>query len=105
MLQVLFFYMFVWWFKKLENKKGIIIRAVLAGIIGVFFWITAFASISMIMFEAALVVVVIVGFGVAILFTIRFFCDINQIRKLNDIEKPKTTSGNTDTKPHDFIHG
>lgn len=97
MLEVLFFYMFVWWFKKLEDKKTITIRAVLAGIIGVFSWIAAFASISMVMFEAALVVVVIVGFCVAILFTVRFFCDINQIRKLNDIEKQKTTSEDTDT--------
>lgn len=94
MLEVLFFYMFVWWFKKLENKKALKIRAVLAGIFGGFSWIMSFASISLIKFEAALVVIVITCFGIAILFTVRSICDIIQISKFNIITEDKNQSNN-----------
>lgn len=106
MLKVLLFYMFAWWFKKLENKRALIMRIVLAGIFGIFCWITSFALISMIEVDPTTIVIVIICFAVAILFTVRSICDITQIRKLFiDSENKKTTSQNENTKPHDFIHG
>ena len=33
MLKVLIFYLFIWWFTKLENKKLLIFRAVFAGVL------------------------------------------------------------------------
>lgn len=102
MLQVLFFYIFIWWFKKLENKKTIIIRAVLAGILGVYFWIGSFVLISLIMIEKVLIVLVITDFTIAILFTIRLIKDIKQIRLLSiDFENQKSTSLNTENEPND----
>lgn len=105
MLQVLFFYIFIWWFKKLENKKTIIIRAVLAGILGVYFWIGSFVLISLIMIEKVLIVLVITDFTIAILFTIRLIKDIKQIRLLSiDFENQKSTSLNTENEPNDYVN-
>ena len=98
MFEVLFFYMFVWWFKKLEDKKMLTIRAVFAGIIGVFFWFMAFASISLIMLETALIAVVITTFCVAILLTVRFFCDIVKITNLNNQENSEEANSQNDNQ-------
>ncbi|MDE7163336.1 MAG: hypothetical protein K2O44_04580 [Clostridia bacterium] len=37
MIKVLVFYLVFWWFTKLENKKLIIVRAILASVLAVFF--------------------------------------------------------------------
>lgn len=37
MIKVLVFYLVLWWFTKLENKKLIIVRATLASVLAVFF--------------------------------------------------------------------
>lgn len=37
MIKVLVFYLVLWWFTKLENKKLIIVRAILASVLAVFF--------------------------------------------------------------------
>lgn len=41
MIKVLVFYLVLWWFTKLENKKLLIVRAVLSSSIAVFFLIGA----------------------------------------------------------------
>ncbi len=105
MLQVLFFYMFTWWFAKLENKKVLIAHAVAAGIFAIFYLVITIVAIVVVISTEEMVVLValFVGFVMMILFSIRSLSDIGKIRNLPP--KPqgneqKTSMQNTDMKPH-----
>lgn len=78
MLKVLIFYLVLWWFAKLTNKKLIIVRAILASSLSVFFLIGAIT-----MFIATHIPFsVVFGFGFLIatmLFGLRAIIDIKNI--------------------------
>ena len=80
MLQVIFFYIFVWWFKKLENRKALIARSILASIFGLIYLVTA-----IVLFtnedseEKGLYVIGIIMLIPTILFIIRAISDIAKI--------------------------
>ena len=86
MIKVLVFYLVLWWFAKLENKKLIIFRAILASIFAVFFLICAIAMFA----EPHMIKDGFAVFGIfvlipSVLFAIRAVFDIKKL--LSDRKK------------------
>lgn len=82
MLKVLAFYLFYWWFVKLENRKVIIVRAVLASIFAILFLMGAITVFT----EPHIVADGFAFIGIfslipALLFGIRAFFDIKNLIK------------------------
>ena len=85
MLQAIFYYLVTWWFVKLENKKSLTVRAVLAGIIAVCNFALA---IGMIFFfsetqEEVTIFFIFLFAGLFLLFLVRSLSDIAKIRELS----------------------
>ena len=76
MLQALVFYIFVWWFKTIENRKALIVRSILASIFAIIYWICA---LCMLVVDDIPIAVSIIMFIPAILFTIRAVTDIKKL--------------------------
>lgn len=70
------YYLVVWWFKKTENKTSLIIRAILAGILGLSCLI---AAIDMFKSEFDLVLSAIWGLIVSVLFLVKAILDIKKL--------------------------
>lgn len=82
MLKVLAFYLFYWWFVKLENRKVIIVRAALASILAILFLmgaITVFTEPHIVADGFAFVG--IFSLIPALLFVVRAFFDIKNLIK------------------------
>ncbi len=94
MLQVIFFYIFIWWFRKSENKKELTARSVIAAIIGTFFLIAGivmFTGTSTVPEEdswgfifGGILFIILAG-----LFLIRAIVDIEKILRLKTEEEEK----------------
>ncbi len=87
MLQVLAFYIFIWWFKKIENRKALIARAILASIFALIYWINAIVifidvddeDIAKNGFTISSIILLIIAIIIAILFTIRVILDVTKL--------------------------
>ncbi len=83
MLKVVGFYIFMWWFTKLENKTALIARSILAGILAA---LNIIGGISFLVEEYVLEedrIYAILFLIPAILFLIRLILDIIKINKIN----------------------
>lgn len=81
MLKVLVFYLFLWWFTKLTNKKLITVRAILASSLSVFFLIGAITMFT----ETHIPLSAVFGICfliITILFGLRAIFDIKNILKI-----------------------
>ena len=81
MLKVIIFYLFLWWFAKLENKKPLIVRAIVASSLAIFFLAGAVTMFTETHIPLS------VGFGIyflciTILFGLRAVFDIKKILKI-----------------------
>lgn len=76
MLQTLVFYILVWWFQKIENRKALIARSILASLFAIIYWICA---ICMLVADDTPIIIGIIIFIPAILFTIRAILDIKKL--------------------------
>lgn len=108
MLQALFFYIFVWWFVKLESKKSLIVRAVLAGIFAACCFAIGIGMIFLLVenAETVSIILLILYLILFILFLIRSLCDIAKIRDLSATSGGKgneTSAQNTNTKPKTWL--
>ncbi len=96
MLKVLAFYLFYWWFVKLENKKVLIFRAILAGISAIFLLVG-----SIVMFtEPHMVKDGIAYLGIFILipalfFGLRVILDVRKILTKNPVTKSTVKTKNS----------
>lgn len=72
MSQTLVFYILVWWFQKIENRKTLIARSILASLFAIIYWICA---ICLLVADDTPIIIGIIIFIPAILFTIRAFLD------------------------------
>lgn len=80
MLKVLVFYLILWWFTKLENKKALIARAILASLLSIFFLIGAITMFTEpIIVKDGFAFMGIFGLIPAILFGLRALLDIRKI--------------------------
>ena len=95
MLRALLFYLFIWWFKKSDNKKELIARSILAIGIGAFCFIAgiiaivegiAFSEEVSWVLTCAFIFLGILYVIIAILFIIRAISDINKILKMKSGE-------------------
>ncbi len=89
MLKVIFLYIFIWWFKKSDNKKELIVRSALAAAIGAFwmiFGIVMFTETSSILEKDSwgFIIAVLIYIVLVILFFIRSILDISKILKLKN---------------------
>lgn len=78
MIKVLVFYLVLWWFTKLENKKLLIVRAVLASSLALFFLIGAITMFTETHIPLS-AVFGIVFLCITILFALRAIFDIKKI--------------------------
>ncbi len=80
MLQTLVFYIFVWWFKKLENRKALLVRAILASIFALIYWIGAiWMFVDEDIAKDGCTAIGIIFLIPAILFTIRVIFDVKKL--------------------------
>lgn len=104
MLQAIFYYLVTWWFVKLENKRSLTIRAVLAAIIAV----CNFALvIGMIFFfsetqEEVTIFFIFLFAGLSLLFLIRSLRDIAKIRELSATSGNKQKTSAQNEKHHNI---
>lgn len=83
MLKVLAFYIFIWWFVKLENKKYIIIRIVTASIFAILFYMSGIVlSTDENIVRDGFTFVGIFSLIVAIMFTVRIVLDSVKLKKI-----------------------
>ncbi|MDE7075925.1 MAG: hypothetical protein K2O62_01240, partial [Clostridia bacterium] len=91
MLKVLAFYLILWWFTKLENKKWLIVRAVIASVLAILFLISAiFVFTEPHMAKDGFAFMGIFGLVPAILFGLRAICDIRKLCTI--LKKPENKS-------------
>lgn len=84
MLKVVGFYIFMWWFTKLENKTALIARSVLASILAAIFIISGISFLfDENVIEKNKTIIVIMSLIFTILFSIRLIFDIIKINKIN----------------------
>lgn len=82
MIKVLVFYLVLWWFTKLENKKILIVRAALASGLAILFFISAIVVFTEPHIVAGgFAVMGIFGVIPVLLFGIRAFFDIKKVIK------------------------
>ena len=107
MLQAIFFYLFIWWFVKLESKKSLTVRAVLAGIFAACCFAIAIGAIFLLAETADIVatILLILYIILFILFLIRSLCDISKIRDLSAAKgkEQEASSQNANTKPKTWL--
>ena len=100
-MQVLIFYLFRWWFKKLENKKEIIVRIVLSSFVAILFLMSAIAIFT----EPHIVadgfapmgifsLIPSIIFGIRLIFDIKKLLEINHSSISNSQPKEQMSSGN-----------
>lgn len=83
MLETIMFYLFAWWFVKLENKTATLVRALLAGGLSVFFLVGMICLLTdEIMTKNGDNLMGLIFLPFIILLTIRTICDIVKIRNL-----------------------
>lgn len=82
MLNTIFFYLFLWWFAKLENKKLLIARSVLASILFILFLSVAITVFPNMFAETEGFIPALLGMIICIITTILF-----GLRAIFDIKK------------------
>ena len=77
--------MFTWWFAKLENRKSLIARAIIAGIIAIISFVAFIVLIVLLISteEMILILFLCIEFIFWILFMVRTLCDISKLMKPN----------------------
>lgn len=102
MLKAILYYLVVWWFKKTENKISLIIRAILAGILGLS---CLCVSIDVLKSEPDLMVSAILGLIFFVLFAARVILDVKKLftgktddNKVSDFENKDFFSEYKDEK-------
>ena len=107
MLQALFYYLVTWWFVKLESKKLLTVRAVLAGVFAACCFAITIGMIVLLANTAETFALVLLIFYLILfsLFFIRSLCDIAKIRALSVTEwkEPETPTQNTNTNTKSWL--
>ena len=99
-MQVIIFYLFCWWFKKLENKKEIVVRIVLSIIVAILFLLSTIAVFT----EPHIVadgfapmgiisLIPTIAFGLRICFDIKKLIEINHSSDSRPQPKKQTSNG------------